>query len=236
MRLSIALRTRRSPRAAAAGRPRRWVRLPRRGSVSSRGLTLLEVLVATAILSGLILAVGAATIPMHRQVQTSSIQLDMDRAARRVLAELRRELRQSGNELGGGDMLTAPAPLTATDPAAPAAVDLLTYRRRTGLGPGDWSAPITIRAVPDGTFKGTPAPTPRWALVRVQDLNGDGVAEQVHLLRDVLSFRAERPLNSRSVILRLELLTPDPLWKGGRASAPFVHVYEDQVELLNRGS
>lgn len=60
------------------------------------GLTLLEVLVSATILAGLALVLMVAMIPLSTSSSEQGAGLDMDRAATKLLAHLRREVRQSG--------------------------------------------------------------------------------------------------------------------------------------------
>lgn len=63
-------------------------------------MTLLEVVVSAAILSGLTLVVMTSMIPLTNTSSEQAAALDMDRVATKVLTELRRELRQSGYDAG----------------------------------------------------------------------------------------------------------------------------------------
>jgi prepilin-type N-terminal cleavage/methylation domain-containing protein len=61
-----------------------------------RGMSLIEIVVASAILSVLALAMLTATVSLTRSTNVATVALDLDRDADRFLAEFRREVRTSG--------------------------------------------------------------------------------------------------------------------------------------------
>jgi prepilin-type N-terminal cleavage/methylation domain-containing protein len=196
------------------------------------GFTLLEVMVASTILMGIVLILTYAFLPVKRTTAEATIGLDQDAAARQLLAQVRRELRQSGTNGDGEDM--APAPVldagpvdTLSAPGAP--LELLRFRMRTGPGDGDWSPEIVYRAIPDGTFKGTNPALDRWLIQREQFGTTVGVVQNVS--------RAVVERSGELIQIRLELSLTDPNWTdGSNPPPPITRTYEDRVQLMNRGT
>ncbi len=208
---------------------------------ASRGLTVLEMLIATAVLALLILAVGSATIPLQRQASDSVLHLDQEQRARRILDGLRREVRQSG---WNSDVAAAPmfALYPEGRPAGLAAITsrlpLLDLRFRTGLGAADWSEPVRFSVVRDGEFSGVPVPTPRFVLVREADYDGDGAVEPNEALQiagGISDLQLRQPPGGKWLEVALELTDPDPRWSGTRAGAPqpLRRTFLDRVEMRN---
>lgn len=186
----------------------------------TRGLSILEIVVSMAILAFMVLILMTATMPMTRASAETTAHQDMDRLASRVLAEIRRELRQSGWDQSGGDHVTSPAD--------GATANTLTFQARTGFGVGDWNPDtVTIDRVADGTFTGVSGPPlPRYRIVRRQgglDVDMGHAGE--------LTFR--RPGGGSTVIVTLRLVRNDPYWTGAGAPPALSREYVDQVQLLN---
>ncbi len=62
----------------------------------ARAFSLLEVVVASVILAVLLLATGSLLVPLQRGTAHTTATVDMGQDVRRVLADLRREVRQTG--------------------------------------------------------------------------------------------------------------------------------------------
>jgi hypothetical protein len=208
-----------------------------------RALSLLEVLVAAAILTLLVLAAASATLPLQRQASDSFLRLDQESRARRVLDGLRRELRQSGwGDDAGATPRFALWPETPDGAPVPLAgvtdrVVALELEMRTGLGAQDWSGPVRLTLVRQAAASGLPATLPRFRLVREADYDGDGTiapGEALELARGLSDFVVTRPGAGQSLRLELELADPDPRWEPGAGPPPPIQQrFVDQVELRN---
>ncbi|MCO5168085.1 MAG: hypothetical protein M9894_17210 [Planctomycetes bacterium] len=184
--------------------------------MSRRGHTLLEVVIASAAVAALALAVASLSLALRRSYVESTIRVDMDEDARRVLTALRRELRQSGYGLDGAPMLAVPSPAEVT------------FRTRTGLD--TWSEQVTYRRVTDTPLSGG---VPRWRLVRLVGPAATPVAT-TEVARGIGDLSFTLPAGGATVLVRLELVRANPTWPGASPPPPLRQVYEDQVELLNR--
>ena len=234
-----------------------------------RGMTLLEVMVSVAMLAGMVLAISYATLPLNRAISSSSIGLDLDQQGRRLMNELRREVRQSGFEeltVGPnapamldmikvpGDGVTVAGVSTATTYSVGDRVVLLQFKMRqrhtridnNNDGDGDDSGEspawrptdstvdtadnwIVIAATAVDTFRGVPGTVLRWNLTRTEPGKGT-----VGLASNVSNFGVGRPFNDDAVQIRLELMQPDPKWAGATPPPPYVRVFEEQIEFLNK--
>lgn len=74
--------------------------MTRRRRSERAGLSLLEVVVSSALLAGIALIALSSAMPLTKASSGTATTLDLDRAAAQVLAELRRELRASGYDRG----------------------------------------------------------------------------------------------------------------------------------------
>lgn len=201
---------------------------------AAAGYTLIEIMISFVILVVLMLVITSAFLPLERATSRSNVDLDLDRTSRRVLAEIRRELRQSGKG-GAVEKLTVPADgatiTTAAPPTAAGAVDLLVYSMRTGPDPTtDWRGPITIRAVPDGTFANVPANSVnRYRLERVEG------PQTVVIAKNVSRVTTQRPAGGKTVIITLELSRPDPhRVDAATVPNPITQTHTDQIQFLNQ--
>lgn len=207
------------------------MRAPR---LRSAGFTLIEIVISFAILLVLALAIASAFLPIETATTRSNVDLDLDRNARRVLAELRREVRQTG--MGNGvDKLTVPADnvtiTTPTPPTAATATTLLTYEMRTGPDAAtDWRGPITIRAVPDGTYSNVPANSVnRYRLERVEG------TQTVVIARNVSRVSVNRPAGGKTVTVTIDMSRPDPHRADPNVvPPPITQSHTDQIEFLNQ--
>lgn len=198
--------------------------MTRRRARGTKGLTLLEVMVSAVILAALTLTMMMAFVPMQRGTADGAVAQDMERTARKVLTEIRRELRASGYDAANVDQVTSPA----TPAGVLTTANVLTFRQRRGPLDTDWSGPITIARVADGTFTGVPGTINRYKITRTE---AGLVVDQA---KDVSELTFERPGNSDTVIIKLELTRPNPHWTSGTPPPPFKRLYVDQVECLNR--
>jgi hypothetical protein len=188
----------------------------------SRGVSLLEVVLSGALLLVVSFVVISALAPVHQTTGESFVSVDMDEAAARVLQAISRELRQSGHQEDGTDMISLPLPGRVLETSsAPAPVDLLVFQRRLGLD--QWAPATTYRAVPDGVFQGATPPLGRYRLVRV-----DAVGGEFALARNITCLRVERIAESGLFKLRLELTRRNPNEAGVRTRS-----YEEWVLPLN---
>lgn len=188
------------------------------GARSARraGLTLVEVVVSSAILSLIALAIMAANAPLSRAASEVGVAFDMDRSAAKFLTQLRRELRQSGFNVSTNTI------------SVDGTTGALTFRMRRSFGDDlatDWDPPITYRleASPHGAY---PDGSPRFRLVRVQ-----GVTSVA--LEDVQSCTFTLVTGANSVAVNLVLARTNPNWRGS-GSPLIVRRYGEAVEYLNK--
>lgn len=173
-----------------------------------RGVTLVEALVASAILSVIALMLLATAAPIGAVASSSAVEQDLDAVATRLLTQLRREVRQSGFAQDGTPQVSSPAEGTTSS--------TLTFRIRTGLGPTDWSDEITIQGAANEGGGGQ----------RVTRSQGGVVTELAPNVREV-TF--QRPLGGGSVIVTLVLSRP----RDGAAVEPSVRTFVERIEMLN---
>lgn len=189
------------------------------------GLTLLEVVLATVLLGGVVFIVLAATTSFGRGAAASTVSLDMDRDAERILGALRRDIRQTGYRMQGSTgvpMLELPS--TAH----------LRLRRRIGpgLGPEAWSpradsgAWIELTLVQDGLFQ--PTRVPRFRLVRTDPAVGP---DPTHLAGGVSGLTFAWTAPARSVEVKLSLARLDPAAQG--VPALLVREYHEHIRVMN---
>lgn len=231
------------------------------GPLRRSGLTLLEVVVSSALLALLVLVISAAVVPVNRVSKDSMVSLDMERTGRRVMAELRRELRQSGSSADGkrrwviGETtvpsttdpllllseIETPLVGSTADINTGASMNLLAFQTRKDLHAANedenWTTTVVLKAVKVGIFKNTPGAINRFRLVRAADLNGDGTvqsSEEVTVAHGVSKFRVEEFGDGLQVLL--QLTEPNPIWIGGVVPTPYQKTFEDTIELLNKNN
>lgn len=200
----------------------------RRRSTGRTGLTLLEVMIGSTILAFLALTIMSATVPLSKVSSEAAVAHEMDRTAGRVLADLRRELRQSGwqastAQFGDSDINQEAAVIAGTK--------RLTFKRRFGVNTTDWSANVVYERVSVGSYTGVPAslsPSTRYRLRRTQ--NG----QQTILAENVYDVNFSMTTGSRSILVDLVLLRPNPDWRGGTTPPPpIVRRYRESIQLMN---
>lgn len=192
--------------------------------MTRRGHTLLETVISTAAIAALALGAASLSLALRRSWSESTLRLDMDAEARRILGELRRELRQSGYALDGTPHIAVASP------------EQVTFRVRTGADDASgWSEEVSYRRVLDtpATFEGVAGSVPRYRVERVRGPLAAPLAV-VEVARGVADLSFTLPAGGATVLVRLELLHPAPVWSSGAPPAPLRHVYQDQVEVLNR--
>lgn len=197
---------------------------------SRAGLTMIEVIISAAIVSGLALVLMAANVPLSKTSSEVGRAFEMDRSAGRFLTELRRELRQSGFNLVGSTNTNTIAVSTGPN----AKTSHLDYRRRISFGNDlatNWTPLITYR-LQTSTLGSYPDGSPRYH-VRRTDLN-TVILEHV---RD-LQFTIVKDANGTdaSVDVVLTLARANPNWRGDAATAKAVIVreYRETIEFLNK--
>lgn len=202
-------------------------------AVRTRGLTLIEVAVSSAILAMLALALMSATIPLSDASREQATSIDLDREAGRFMTALRRELRQSGFQTNG----TPRVRVTNGGALTPAVTtgDTLNFYIRVGPNntsaswrPDDgvtpnWATPISYRTAASTSVAG------RLKITRTDNnLTAD-------LIDNVQSVSYTLAANSNTVTVTLTLVRQGA--KGSASGAPpanWVRVYTDQIELMNR--
>lgn len=208
-------------------------------TANRRGLTLLEIAISTALLAGMAVVLLSALIPLQTASTSSSRSIDMDTKGRRVLSEIRRDVRVSGYSLtGGGTLCCAVVP-----GASPGIDDGIQFRQRTGPdevfeddndpATHGWSRPIAYRTVADGTFGGGPGAAPRYRLVRDDGLTQVELATGFQAVSFALTPAASSGA-AASLTITLTLASRE-LGPGGAGVLEPRH-YTDVVQLLNRKS
>lgn len=158
---------------------------------NSRGLTFVEVMVASALLAVISLVSLTFLAVLQRGGTTVSKNTNIGVDARRVLSEISKDLRQTGwaydeptnaNFERGPSLATIPPgfPATVFGDTDLGALPSLSFRKRTGFVgdlDADWNQWVVYQVVADGNFtnvQGTPA---RYSLTRrvATDTNDDGV-------------------------------------------------------------
>ncbi len=209
--------------------------------MSARGVTLLEMVVSSAVLALLVLVVAGATIPLQRQAGETVLLVDQDERARRIMDPIRRELRQSGwnNDLVATPMFTIDPDGAAGDIAAlttptvvTGAKTLISFRVRTGLGTNAWGPPIKLVAERVGDFEAVPGTIPEYRLLRVADMDGDGSDDALELARGISDMQIEHR-GAQYVYVRVQLTDPDPRRLGDGVPEPLQRDFFDQIELFN---
>jgi prepilin-type N-terminal cleavage/methylation domain-containing protein len=205
--------------------------IARRKRLGSRaGLSLIEVMVSSAILAGLALVLMAANVPLSKTSSEMGLAFEMDRSAARFLAELRRELRQSGynytSALGNVSTITvSTGTLTNSD---------LAYRRRLSFGSDltvNWT-PVRTLALQASTLGNFMGGTSRYH-VRRTDINSV-VLDHVKKLE----FTLVPGIDSYfcAVDVDLTLARANPNWRGTAttARALITRNYKETIEFLNK--
>lgn len=181
----------------------------------TRGLTLTEVVISSAVLAAIMLALLSVTLPLSDASSSQAGALDMDRDAARVLARLREDLRRSGYEPGGAPRV----------------------RVRTTAQPND-TLELHVRVAPDGAAAPWRPPGAAWAdPIRwsTAPANGRLMLRRTEGGRTVeMSGGVERveftlPANSQSMTVTLTLAR-----RVGRGGKDVTRVYTDQVQMMNR--
>lgn len=167
-----------------------------------RALSLIEVVVASAVLGILTLATASLMITLQRGAAQTAASVDMVQRARRVLQELRRELRQSGHlvrietALEEGTINGEPQfeIVNGTN-------DTLTFRMRTSLpdATGDteanWARRVTYTTSASDTLRAPGGGTvQRYALVKTVEVLDDSggwtpLSEGLVVAEGIGSFR-----------------------------------------------
>lgn len=183
------------------------------------GLSLIEVMVSSAVLSMIALAIMSANAPLSRTASEAGVAFDMDRAAGKFLTQLRRELRQSG--FNG----------TTSTLSVDATTGALTFRMRGSFGSNlatNWDPPITYTLQSSAHDGGTyPDGTTRFRVVRTQNGASWDAIDDVQSLTFTLVGGAD------SVAVNLVLARTNPNWRGS-GSPLIVRRYGEAVEYLNK--
>lgn len=196
------------------------------------GLTMVEVMVSSAILAVLALIVMTATVPLSKVSSEAAVAQDMDRTAARVMAELRRELRQSGYL--GTDARFGETALNQEGEILNGSSQLM-FQMRMGPDDTDWSSTVSVALAPGSpsTYTGVPAsvsPNTRNRLMRQQNGLATVLAEDVYQLGFLMNSGEE------FLQVTLVLLRPNPNWTGGTPPPPIVRRYVERIELMNHKS
>lgn len=206
-----------------------------RRDLPARGLTLIEIMVASAVFALLSLLSLSLFLPAQRVSSEANQQMDFDREARRFLAELRGELRNSGRGDDGSARFTV---------SSDSVGDRIVFRQR--LGPGDaldttrasadpgWSTEITWRLEEAGTLTGSAGPETYYSLVREQD--GQRSIRLQYVREFDLEHLAPGGAGADAIALEFTLIRPFPYATGGASRDLVRRTYTDRIQLLNRGT
>lgn len=197
--------------------------MPARPRPRRRGLSLLEVAIAGALLTLLGLMVLTATTSLSDASAVQGAALDMDRDAARFFTQLRRELRQSGYETDGTPRVRvlAPGPVTGER--------LELYLRQ---GPDGTASPWRPAGAPWSGGQIT------WSLGAPLDgrreLARSESGASLVVLRGVQSLTWTLPANSTSVSATLVLVRRGHKAVGGAAPPDVVRSYTDRIAMMNQ--
>lgn len=108
------------------------------GRTGERGVTLLEMVISSAILMGIFGLLAGVVQGGAAEVRATVIAADADATLRRAVAEIAREVADSGRDGAGADRVTSHPRAAATTAGA------ITFQKRVALtgDAADWSAPI----------------------------------------------------------------------------------------------
>jgi hypothetical protein len=212
------------------------------------GLTLVEVIISATILALLALVALNATTTVVATTNTTTIGVDLERAADKLLLELRRELRQSGyRKLTGAGTAMVWIGGTAS-PGTAGTGTAVRFRRRVGEGDlaTAWSPSaagttwVEYARVSDGAFRAGAAP--RYRIVRrtfdAATGTSSGSVDVLEGASDVAftlvpadeGVGLANPLATVSVDLTM---ARDQLGPDGSSLRLTRRRYEDRIRLLN---
>lgn len=180
-----------------------------------RGLTLIEVMVSSTVLAGLSLVLMTAMVPLSTASSEQGALLDMDRTATKVLAELRRELRQSGYDRGVSKFGKTPpvAGLFVDYAALVAPQTQIAFQPRldsTSFGP------VVVWKLEDGKAKRTyPGSLDLTSLMTMAD--------------QVANLTFQVATDDQMCVVSLELTRAT-----NRADVTLRRTYVEQIEMMNR--
>jgi prepilin-type N-terminal cleavage/methylation domain-containing protein len=195
-----------------------------------RGMTLIEIMVGSAVLAVIAVVLLSTVIPLTRFSADTTVALDMEQRARAFFGQLRPELRQSGFAAGVAPIGPNGAMYLLADTAIDADVlpDKLSFRRRTGPADNAWSNTIVIR------LDNSPG---RLSIVReeLDPATGNAVRPMVVLQTgDIDGLEFKEFDGSLEVTLRLARANPN---RGlGNEATILRRVYVDRIQLMNRSS
>lgn len=208
------------------------MKLVRKQRLSSRaGLTMIEVVVSSVILSGLAFVLMAANVPLSKTSSEMGLAFDMDRSAARFLTDLRREVRQSGYNYITSNIST----ISVGDVLVLGTNGDLSYRRRLSFGNNlgtNWTPVRTLELQTStlGSFNGG---APRYH-VRRTDINSV-ILDHVKSLEFTLVV-GQDAINICAVDVELTLARANPNWRGDVAVAKALveRQYNETIEFLNK--
>lgn len=208
-----------------------------------RSLTLIEVAIAAAILA-LVLGISlGASLSASASNAALLATAELDQTGRRLFAQLRRELHQSGTDATSGtDRVESPASGASADLTAG---DALTFQTRIAIGSADpeddWGADpshpkqkVRYRLVADGQVTGVEGgPYPRYRLVRERLDAANNVLETVRVCTHITEFRVTRDAGSRTVLLEVRFTRQNTQWRTGTPPDPIHREFRERIALLN---
>lgn len=199
------------------------------------GLTLFEVVIATAIVGLLSLVLMAAQLPLGKTSTAVGTAFDMDRSATAFLGQLRREVRQSGYNTSAAEVKEFQLSLADGLDGGPST---LAFRHRTAWGnvvddtpSSAWSRQIGYRLAPSalGSY---PTGAARYRVVRSMAGGEHDVLDHVQALRFELIQGPD--LENASLTVSVTLAREDSSWDGSGAPRVLVRTYGEVVEFLNK--
>ena len=234
--------------------------MQRGAGAQRRRFSLLEVVVAAAILGILVLAAMALTVTLQRGNGVTAGLVDLDQDARRILLDMRRMMRQSGYHYdlsfssgSNYDMVLSPANVgDVVDLATNGSLTFLIRTDFVSVGTltaaeqrkAEWRLGMVYSMKPTGhTVPAPGAAIPTYTLTRntVVDKNGDGFAASqsdptesfvMPIANGVESLTVTRT-SAEQLEIALSLIRTNPDWSTGNPPTPLRVRIRERVRLLN---
>lgn len=210
----------------------------RHRSQLTQGLSLLEVVIASSVLTVMFLIVTYSLIGLQKANTDTLLNTDVDQTARRALLLVRRDLRQTGKH-GAVDKIAQPL-LLASDPFKEG--QTLEFWQRTdltGVEATDWGAKVRYQRQNDAppTFKGVPGTINRYKLVRTELDPASGAVlpgRTTVVAHNLSAVNFRRDQGDSTVLIELEVLRPNPQrGAAGAPQAPIRRMYRERVSFKN---
>ncbi len=225
----------------------------------SRAFSLLEVLVASAILAVLLLATASLMITLQRANAHTGASIDMDQQIRTVLTQLRSDIRQSGFDSAGNSQITlAPATGVVAQIRIRTGMDLAITNEdgtttdirtdHTARLSQNWQRRVTYRLVEAATIPRPGGTLTTYDLLKTTEEGDplDPVATDVPIATNIAAFTltdmtpndgASPPVyTSPSLEFEavIEAARTNPDWSGGGTPEPIRFKLTERLRAYNR--